>query len=251
VRRWWPAGVPLRLRFFFRGAFLLLALATVALALSVLGEEKTLAYRGYHDVFEKNVEQISARLQHPTGQLALLNPALSGAALVPLRPLVLPFSAIDFDDRGKAQQAAEMAGCLVQYPDHSQLCVAIGNNPLAGGYIYAVGSFASGTLVPHDLGDPDVRNAHRLAVEVALRGQVLRWIAPLEPEADQRRNGLRGRLPGFTLDADGRPAGLPDRDFRGWLWQDGRCAEVAASGSPVAADGPLAGSGNCQHRSFF
>jgi len=76
-------------------------LATVALALSELREEKQLSYRSYREVFDKNAQQIIARLQHPSGQLALLNPRLPGAALTPLRPLVLPFSAIDFDDKAK------------------------------------------------------------------------------------------------------------------------------------------------------
>jgi len=45
--------VPLRLRVFFRGAFLLLALATVALALSELRDEKQISYRSYREVFDK------------------------------------------------------------------------------------------------------------------------------------------------------------------------------------------------------
>ena len=229
MTRWWPERIPLRLRFYFRAAFLLLALATIALALSELREERRLAHQSFRDVYARNVEQITARLQHPSGQLALLNPSLGAAALAPLHPLVLPFSAIDFDDRAKAQQAAEMAGCLVQYPNHAQLCVAVGNNPVAGGYIYAVGTLATGALATHATGDADLSAAHRLRVDVSMRGQVFQWIAPLEPELEQKRSGFRGRLPGFALDADGRAAALPDHDFRGWLWQDGRCLDAAAT----------------------
>ena len=64
-----PTRIPLRLRVFFRGAFLLLALATVALALSVLQEEKQRSYANYQDVFGKTQAQIASRLRHPTGQL--------------------------------------------------------------------------------------------------------------------------------------------------------------------------------------
>jgi signal transduction histidine kinase len=241
VIRWWPGRVPLRLRVFFRGAFLLLALATVALALSELRDEKQISYRSYREVFDKNVQQIIARLQHPSGQLALLNPRLSGAALTPLRPLVLPFSAIDFDDKAKAEQAAEMAGCLVQYPDHAQLCVAVGNNPVAGGFIYAVGAFSSGPLITHQLGDQDLSRAHRVVVDVSMRGHRYTWIAPLEPDARQGYAGFRGRLTGFSLDAEGHLSRRPDRDFRGWLWQDGRCLD-AATAAPDA---------ECLRRSFF
>ena len=59
--------IPLRLRVFFRGVFLLLALATVALAVNVLQEEKQLSWQSYRDGFLKNQAQIAARLRHPTG----------------------------------------------------------------------------------------------------------------------------------------------------------------------------------------
>jgi signal transduction histidine kinase len=238
---WWRGRPPFRLRAFFRGVFLLLALATVALALSVLGEEKRLSYRGYRDLFHKNVEQITARLQHPTGQLALLNPVAPGTARTPLRPLLLPFAAIDFDDRAKAQQAVEMAGCLVQYPDHAQLCVAVGNNPLAGGFIYAVGAFVSGPLTAHAIGDLELSHAHRLRVEVAMRGATDRWLAPLEATSG-RTGTVRGRLTGFAEDALGHPSRRPDREFRGWLWQDARCVDGIDT-APGAQD--------CARRAFF
>jgi len=241
VRFGWPT-VPFRLRVFFRGAFLLLALAVVALALSVLQEEKHDRYRGYRDVFAKNAGQIAARLQHPTGQLALMNAASAGGARTAVRPLVLPFSSIDFDDKTKARQAVEVAGCLVRYPNHAELCVAVGNNPLAGGFIYAVGAFASGPLVEHHMGDLDLSTAHRLRVTVALRGRTYRWVAPLEGTTETRGHGLRGRLTGFAEDEQGGLASRPNKEFRGWLWQDARCLDD----TPVTAASP-----DCAKRSFF
>src|SRR5262249_36837787 len=157
---WWRNRPPFRLRAFFRGVFVLLIAATVALALTVLDEEKRLSYRDYRQLFQKNAEQIAARFRHPTGQLARPNPVPAGSARGTVRALLLPFAAIDFDDRGKAQQAVEMAGCLVQYPEHAQLCVAVGNNPLAGGFVYVVGAFVSGPLSAHSIGDLDLSDAH-------------------------------------------------------------------------------------------
>ena len=252
-----PTRIPLRLRVFFRGAFLLLTLATVALALSVLQEEKQRSYANYQNLFGKTQAQIVARLRHPTGQLALLNPGARGVAGAPVTPLVLPFAAIDFDDKAKAQQAVEMAGCLVQYVgnrgDDASLCVAVGNNPLAGGFIYTVGSFASDELVPRRVGELDLSTAHRVRVSVAMRGQTWRWLAPFEApvEATSRlsldptssptsspTSATRGRLTGFVEDEAGRTAAKPVRDFRGWLWQDARCL-----------DGGQAE--HCTRRSFF
>jgi signal transduction histidine kinase len=235
-------SVPLGLRLFFRGIFLLLALATLAMAVGVLLEEKQLGHRNYQAVLRKTQEQIVARLRHPTGQLALLNPRAGGGAVTPLKPLVLPFSAIDFDDKTKVQQAVEMAGCLVQYQDGANLCVAVGNNPFAGGFIYLAGSFASGPLAAHAPGDLDFSSAHRVRVTVDMRGQTFRWIAPFETLGEgstvgpSGAPGLRGRLTGYV---DGVPivhGTKTVRDFRGWLWQDGRCAtEPPGVGKPPPA----------------
>jgi signal transduction histidine kinase len=233
VNRLLPARVPFRLRVFFRGIFLLLALATIGLALAVLQDEKERSYKNYQDGFKKNQAQIAAKLRHPTGQLVLLNPNAYTGEVTPLRPVVLPFSALDFDDKSKAQQAVEMAGCLVQYPDAASMCVAVGNNPFAGGFIYAVGSFNSGTLVPHISGELDLTLSHRARITVEMRGQSYKWIAPFEL-AEERASianlgNVRGRLVGFVDDGPITPATRPVRDFRGWLWQDGRCVEGAPS----------------------
>jgi signal transduction histidine kinase len=242
VERLLPARVPFGLRVFFRGAFLLLGLATVALALAVLQDEKERSYRNYQDGFRKNQAQIAAKLRHPTGQLVLLNPTAYDREVTPLRPLVLPFSAIDFDDRNKAQQAVEMAGCLVQYPDAASMCVAVGNNPFAGGFLYAVGSFNSGPLVSHTSGTLDLSLAHRARITVDMRGQRYRWIAPFQAmqAMDEGRNAspftnARGRLVGFADEGPITPASRPVRDFRGWLWQDSRCVDGTPATDPECA----------------
>jgi signal transduction histidine kinase len=227
-------GVPFGLRIFFRLAFLLLAAATLGLALSVLIEEKQRSYRGYAVSLKKSHAQVMARLRHPAGQLALLNPGVLERPVTPLRPVVLPFAALDFDDKNKAQQAIETAGCLVQYPDASSLCVAIGNNPYAGGFIYLVGSFISGELVPLPQAEFDVSKAHRARVTVEMRGQTYRWIAPFQmlldgTSVDPSRPGLRGRLTGYNEDLPIVSGTKAIRDFRGWLWQDGRCIEDSKS----------------------
>jgi len=229
-----PGRVPFRLRIFFRGAFGLLAFATLALAVSVLQDEKQRGHRNYAEGLRKNQAQIAARLRHPTGQLMLLNPGLAEQAAAPVAPLVLPFSAIDFDDRAKAQQAVEMAGCALQYPDGSTLCAAVGNNPFAGGFLYVVGSFASAELVAHLAGDLDFSHAHRVAIEVAMRGRHWRWIAPFEAGAEAPS---RGRLTGFADEGPITHASRPLRDFRGWLWQEARCIDGGSEG--------------CRKRSFF
>ena len=238
-----PTRVPFGLRVFFRGAFLLLALATLALALGVLQDEKERGLRNYQDGFKKNQAQIAAKLRHPTGQLVLLNPSAYERDITPLRPLVLPFSAIDFDDRYKAQQAVEMAGCLVQYPDASSLCVAVGNNPFAGGFIYAVGSFNSGALASHTQGNLDLSQSHRARITVDMRGQTYRWVAPFEamPERSDAAGagGVKGRLVGFADNGSLNATSRPVRDFRGWLWQDGRCVDTATASDAL-----------CTRRSF-
>ena len=227
-----PGRVPFRLRIFFRGAFALLAFATLALAVTVLIDEKQRSHRRYAEGLHTNLAQIAARLRHPTGQLALLNPELADQAPTPLHPLVLPFSAIDFDDRVKSLQAIEMAGCQVQYPDGSSWCAGVGSNPYAGAFVYLVGSVALGELVSHPSGELDLSGFHRVRVELAMRGQTFRWIAPFEALDDAANGGAgrRGRLTGY-IDEDQpiAPGTRPVRDFRGWLWQEGRCLERDAN----------------------
>src|SRR3954463_13198026 len=100
----WPGLAFFRLRLFFRGVFLLLAVATVAIALSVLQDEKELSHRSYRHGFAKTMGQVAAQLRNPAGQLALLNPGSTsdGGAV---HPLMLPFAALDFDDHNKVEQA--------------------------------------------------------------------------------------------------------------------------------------------------
>ncbi len=238
----WLASFQLRL--LFRSAFLLLVLATLAMAVYVLQEEKQRSYDNYQRSFANTRQQIAAQLRHPTGQLALLNPSNGTTPTTPLHPVLLPFSALDFDDQNKVRNAVEMTGCLVQYKHYGSLCVAIGNNPWAGGYIYAAGTFASTDLVPHTIGDRFLDGAHRLRVAVHLRGQTYRWIAPFEPlstPGDPRREGTRGRFTGYVeLDQRDYSQARSVRDFRAWVWQGSECLGAAA----VPDDG-------CEKKSFF
>ena len=233
-----------RLRIVFRTSFLLLALATLAMAVYVLQEEKQRSYDNYQSSFEKTRAQIAARLHHPSGQMALLNPPRLDVPVTPLHPVVLPFSAIDFDDQTKVRNAVEMAGCLVHYKRYGSLCVAIGNNPWAGGFIYAAGTFSSNALVAHRIGDEILDQSHRLRVEVSLRGQTYRWIAPFEPLADPgnpRREGTRGRLTGYVdLGSRDYTGARPVKEFRGWVWQGSKC--LAAAQEPDE---------DCVRKSFF
>jgi signal transduction histidine kinase len=237
-----------RLRVLFRTAFFLLALATLVMMVYVLQEEKQRSYDNYQHSFAKTRAQIATQLRHPTGQLALLNPVDAAKPITPLHPVLLPFSAIDFDDQSKVRNAVEMTGCLVQYPRDGSLCVAIGNNPWAGGFIYAAGTFASTALVPHAMGDKYLDTAHRLRVEVRIRGQTYRWIAPFEPlpkPGNPQREGTRGRFTGY-VDTGSRDYtnARTVRDFRGWVWQGASCIRAAApSGAAQTQD--------CEKKSFF
>ena len=232
-----PFRVPFGLRIFFRGAFALLALATLALALNVLQDEKQRSHRVYAEGLRKNQAQIAARLRHPTGQLALLNPQALDQPATPVRPLLLPFSAIDFDDRFKAQQAVEMAGCALQYPDTATLCAGIGANPYAGGFIYVVASLRAPALVAHQPGDLELGNAHRAWVSVSLREQSTRWIAPYEISADGRGRLVNAVGWANTLRMDVRDNTMSTSDERRLV------VAVSASGGARMCD-PLAGAGN-------
>ena len=233
-----------RLRVLLRTAFLLLAVAVLAMAVTVLQEEKQRSYDNYQTGFAKTKEQIVTRLHHPSGQLALLNPHWGASADAAGRPVVLPYSAIDFDDQNKVRNAVEMAGCLVQYKHAGSLCVAIGNNPWAGGFIYAAGTFASGPLETHRIGDEFLDGAHRLRVTASLRGQTYRWIAPFEANAvvGTKSEGVRGRFTGYVEQAGRDYTGAKTvKEFRGWVWQGGTCVDETQKSDD----------GACEKKSFF
>jgi two-component system OmpR family sensor kinase len=215
----------LRRRLLFRAVFLLLAIATVALAVVLLQDEKDRSYRNYQQNFRKTQAEVMARLRHPAGLLALLNPGAQGA-VTPLRPWLLPYAALDFDDQNKAQQAVEMAGCAVRYGDGSTVCAGIGNNPYAGGYIYLVGSFRAGDLIAREPADLDLETVHRARIRLDMRGETQQWIAPFERLSLRGEPLVRGRLTGFVDEGEAvlAPTARPVRDFRGFLWQSATCS---------------------------
>lgn len=242
MKQLWAQLAAYQLRLLFRGVFLLLTLATLALALYMLQQEKQLGLNNYQRLFSKTGDQISSQLHHPTGQLALLNPALGQARNTGQYPMLLPFAALDFNDQFKVQQAVEMSGCLVQYEAYTSLCTAIGNNPWAGGFIYVAGSFASTRLVLHPHGSQRLDQAHRVRIHVSLRGRDYHWLAPFETASNLPAAADRvahGRLTGFSINGQNRGYTRPSKDFRGWVWQTPQCLELEL---PTA---------DCQQRAFF
>ncbi len=231
-----------RQRLIVRSVFVLLIAATLALAVVLLQEEKERSYRSYSEGFRKTQAEVLAQLRHPAGQLALLNPDVRPEPSKPLRPLLLPYAALDFDDYSKAQQAVELSGCSTRFPDGSAICVGIGNNPYSGGFIYLVGSLATGPLVGRERGRLELDGVHRARVTLTMRGETSRWIAPFESQSEPDSLTVKGRLTGFaatpgdaalSLQQDTRPV----RDFRGWLWQTGAC--VQGVGTPPAGTTPV------------
>lgn len=219
-----------RRRILLRGVFLVLALATLALAVVLLQDEKERSYRNYQQSFRRTQADLLTRLRQPAGLMALLNQQAAGP-LTPLRPLVLPYPSLDFDDPIRALQAVETAGCSVLYPDDSTLCAAVGSNAYAGGFLYLVGGFRAGDLTGREAGDLALETVHRARIVVEIRGEVHSWIAPFERLSLRGEPLVRGRLTAYR--DDGSPVLTPDaqpvRDFRGWVWQSATCS---AGGEP-------------------
>lgn len=219
-----------RRRIVFHGVFLLLALAVVVLAVSLLAEEKQRARARYEAGFRQTLSSVATQLRHPTGQLALVNvdsPTPSGEGLA---PVVLPFSALDYSDPFKARQAVEMSGCAVHWPnDGGQLCVGVGNSAYAGGVVYLVADVVLPPAVPREPGTLDLSVVSHAVVRAQVGDEVEKWVAPFEAPGDapasDGEGGLRGRLTGFRGEGPSLIKGsLPVRDFRGWLWQEPGCA---------------------------
>jgi signal transduction histidine kinase len=221
-----------RNRIVFHLVFIVLALATLALAVALLNEERQRNAQRYAQTFAKSLAEITAQLRHPTGQLALLNPEAPQVDEGWVAPLLLPFAAIDFDDATKAQRAVEMAGCARQYPSGASLCAAVGSRAYAGGFIYLVATLDAPALVGRERGGLDLAGVHRVRVSLRQDGHEQHWIAPVEAWDAAAQ---RGQLTGFEVDDDGLTSlprmARPQRDFRGWVWREGPCT-VAGDDCP-------------------
>ena len=215
-----------RNRIVFHLVFVLLALATLALAVALLNEERQRNAQRYEQGFRKSLAEIVAQLRHPSGQLALLNPEAPQVEPGWVAPLVLPFAAIDFDDATKAQRAVEMAGCARQYEGGASLCAAVGSNAYAGGFVYLVASLDAPPLVARERGATDLADVHRVRVSLKRGDDVQHWLAPVEALDAQR-----GQLAGFAVDTHDTTTlprrARPARDFRGWVWREGPCLNTA------------------------
>jgi two-component system, OmpR family, sensor kinase len=212
-----------RNRIVFHLVFIALAVATLALAVALLNEERQRNAQRYEQTFAKSRAEVIAQLRHPSGQLALLNPEPPQVQPGWVAPLVLPFGAIDFDDATKAQRAIEMAGCSLQYPGGASLCVAVGSNAYAGGFVYLVAGVDAPPLVSRERGALDLADVHRVRISLKRDGPEQHWLAPVE-----MLDAQRGQLPGFTVDGADNTTTLPrkarpQRDFRGWVWREGQC----------------------------
>ncbi len=229
------SGVPrlglaaFRNRIVFHLVFVALVLATLALALALLNEERQRNAQRYGQSFAKSLAEVVAQLRHPSGQLALMNPEPAQVDAGWVAPQRLPFGAIDFDDATKAQRAVEMAGCGLQYPGGASLCVAVGSNAYAGGFVYLVANFDAPPLQSRERGALDLAEVHRVHIGLTQGSTEAHWLAPVE-----MLDGQRGQLPGFTVDAADDTTTLPrkarpQRDFRGWVWREGPCLNAATS----------------------
>ncbi|WP_374410355.1 ATP-binding protein [Hydrogenophaga sp.] len=220
-----------RRRIVFHGVFLLLGLAVVGLALTLLAEEKQRSRERYEAGFRQTLSTLVAQLRHPSGQLALVNAGATPTAEGGLVPVVLPFSALDYSDPFKARQAVEMSGCAVHWPDDGgQLCAGVGNSAYAGGVVYLVADLVLPPAVAREPGTLDLAPVSHAVVSAETGdGAVERWVAPFEAPSDApvdaADGGLRGRVTGFVGEGAALLKGaLPVRDFRGWLWQEAACA---------------------------
>jgi two-component system, OmpR family, sensor kinase len=210
-----------RRRALLRAVFLLLLVGSALLVLQLLTDERQRLQRAYEAGFRGQLDVLAERLRHPSGQLALRNadrPADTAQGSVPLR---LPFGAIDFDDPAKAERAVEMSGCAQRHPDGSEACIAVGQRASAGAFVYAVVRLQAGPLQGRTPGQTALDSVHRAQVLLTHAGQRQRWLAPLELLSERR-----GQLAGFATEGDELdPRARPDRDFRGWLWQEPACVQ--------------------------
>lgn len=217
-----------RLRILFRGVFLLLALATIALAIVLLRDEKDRSYRNYQQALRQTHDSVIEQLRQPAGMLALLNAQTQPQHAPPVQPLVLPYPALDFDEQNSVHHLVDQAGCAARYPDASALCAGVGGAPRAAGFLYLVGSFLAPDLMVRQPEWPH-GGTHRARITVDTGDAQQTVLATFETRSAPDEPVLRGRI----VMVDGAQAAQPApaaRDFRGSFWQSTRCASGSAPG---------------------
>jgi signal transduction histidine kinase len=214
-----PAAAFLR-RSLLRLVFLALLAGSAALVLQLLSDEKLRLQRAYEAGFKGQLDLLAERLRHPSGELMLLNldrPADDARGSVPLR---LPLGAIDFDDATKAERAVEMSGCMLHLANGAEWCPGVGRRASAGAFVYMVLRLSLAPAIGRQPGQFELSEVHRVELTMSHGDGTQRWLAPLELAEPGR-----GQFAGFVTSADElEPRARPDRDFRGWLWQDRACA---------------------------
>ncbi|MEY2653040.1 MAG: Sensor protein PfeS [Pseudomonadota bacterium] len=217
-----PAAAFLR-RTLLRLVFVALLVGSAVLVLRLLTDEKLRLQRAYEAGFRGQLDVVAERLRHPSGELVLLNldrPADDARGSVPLR---LPLGAIDFDDDAKAERAVEMVGCALRLADGTEWCPGVGRRASAGAFVYAVLRLPMGPALGRQRGQIALDGLHRLQIVLHDGVTTQRWLAPLELIEPGR-----GQFAGFATDEDRlERLARPDREFRGWLWQDRACASAA------------------------
>lgn len=213
-----PAAAFLR-RTLLRLVFLGLLAGSAALVLQLLTDEKLRLQRAYEAGFKGQLDVVVERLRHPSGELLLLNldrPADDARGSVPLR---LPLGAIDFDDPSKAERAVEMSGCAIRAADGAEWCPGVGRRASGGAFVYAVLRLPMAPAVGRQPGQTELGDVHRVQLALTHGSSTQNWLAPLELIEPGR-----GQYAGFVTTADKlEQRARPDREFRGWLWQDRSC----------------------------
>lgn len=218
-----PPVASFRLRILFRGVFVLLGMATIALAMALLQDEKERSYSNYEQALRKTHAEILERLRQPAGMLALLNFGRNAAPA--LQPLVLPYPVLDFDEQNTVHQLVDQAGCSVRYPDGSALCVGVAGTAKAAGFLYLVGSFLAPELAMHGGDAADLETAHRAVIAVDVRNERQTWSAAFSRLSGIDEPVVRGRVTALETSAQAAAGSAhPAREFRGSLWQSARCA---------------------------
>lgn len=172
--------------------------------------------------FRGPLDVVVERLRHPSDELLLLNldrPADDASGSVPLR---LPLGAIDFDDAAKAERAVEKSGCALRLASSVEWCLGVGRRARADAFVDAVERLPMAPALARQPGQTDVDGVHRVRVELRHGPVAQHWLAPVELTEPGR-----GQLAGFLTQADVLDQrARPDREFRGWLWQDRACAQA-------------------------
>ena len=210
------------IRLIIRLTFLTLIAATLLISLIAIRESIKQFYIQYNQAFSMKKLIIINHLESEAGQLAIANPerfkSFDGKNY--LRPVMIPYGAIQADDPKKINDMLEYLGCSIFLDSKNSICFSSSKTiDKTMNRLYIVGKFHANDIKAYD---PKLKNklnqkftkileSQRIELEIKIKDQTYAWILPV-----QRIDNEQYTLTPYAMSNE-KIFGKPDFTLGSWI----------------------------------